>query len=398
MDGQKLGIEKRRRGMVESVRRGVSMRQTAVKFGVAHSTVEFWVRRAANRRLDRVDWSGRPPGRRHPVNRTSREMEDLLLAVRLELRSTSDLGEFGAEAIHRELLARKVENPPAVRTINRVLDRRGALDGRKRVRRPAPPRGWYLPHVAHQKAELDSFDFVEGLVIQGGPQVAVLTAISLHGGLAASWPMTQTTSRRVVEALTAHWSAVGRPAYAQFDNDTRFQGPHHHPDTIGRVTRLCLSLGVVPVFAPPREQGFQACIENFNGRWQAKVWARFHHDSLADLEDQSARYIAASRRRSAVRIEAAPERRPFPKRWRLNLQAQPRGRIIYLRRISETGSLTLLGHAFHVDPAWAHRLVRAQVDLTTATISFYSLRRRTPSEQELLKTVKHKVPHRPFRE
>ncbi len=42
--------------------------------------------------------------------------------------------------------------------------------------------------------------------------------------------------------------------------------------------RLCLSLGVTAVFAPPRETGFQAAVESFNARWQAKVWQRFHFD------------------------------------------------------------------------------------------------------------------------
>jgi hypothetical protein len=51
-----------------------------------------------------------------------------------------------------------------------------------------------------------------------------------------------------------------------FDNDTRFQGPHQFPDAIGRVARLCLSLDIVPVFAPVHEHGFQAAIEAFNGR------------------------------------------------------------------------------------------------------------------------------------
>ena len=70
---------------------------------------------------------------------------------------------------------------------------------------------------------------------------------------------------------------------SQFDNDTRFQGPHQHRDVVSRVMRLCLSLGVTPVFAPVREHGFQNAIENLNGRWQAKVWSRFHHESLAAL-------------------------------------------------------------------------------------------------------------------
>jgi putative transposase len=183
--------------------------------------------------------------------------------VRTELGRGSDLGFHGAEAIHEALEGRKVEPLPSVRTINRILERRGALDGRRRLRRPAPPPGWHLPEVASKRRELDSFDVVEGLVIKGGPQVEVLNGISLHGGLAASWPVeASVTAKLVVESLIEHWRASGLPGYAQFDNDTIFQGTHAHPDVIGRVSRLCLSLGVVPVFVVPHEFGFQSMIEN----------------------------------------------------------------------------------------------------------------------------------------
>ncbi|MFQ5668648.1 MAG: hypothetical protein ACE5I7_19770 [Candidatus Binatia bacterium] len=74
------------------------------------------------------------------------------------------------------------------------------------------------------------------------------------------------SAKLTVDLVQAHWHAVGVPAYAQFDDDTIFQGAHEHRDSISRVMRLCLSLGIVPVFAPPREPGFQAAIENFNGR------------------------------------------------------------------------------------------------------------------------------------
>jgi hypothetical protein len=43
----------------------------------------------------------------------------------------------------------------------------GALDGQRRVRRLPPPRGWYLPEVAQDRAELDSFDIIEGLALHG---------------------------------------------------------------------------------------------------------------------------------------------------------------------------------------------------------------------------------------
>src|SRR5262249_34272681 len=158
-------------------------------------------------------------------------------------------------------------------------------------------------------------------------------------------------------------------------------------DSISRVMRLCLSFGVVPVFAPPREPGFQAAIESFNGHWQAKVWARFHHDSLPMLCARSARYIAALRQRRAARIDAAPPRRPVPATWELALQAHPRGLLIYVRRTSEHDTVNLLGHTFQIDRHWLHRLVRCVVDLDAKLISCFALRRRDPDHQPLLATL-----------
>jgi hypothetical protein len=345
-----------------------------------------------------VDWNDRPSTPRK-TTRTDAAIEDLVLTVRSELDKVSDLGFHGAEAIHEALEARQVESLPSVRTINRILERRGVLDSRKRTRRPAPLPGWYLPEVGSKRRELDSFDVVEGLVIKGGPQVEVLNGISLHGGLAASWPMeASVTARVVVESLIEHWRAFGLPGYAQFDNDTIFQGPHAHPDVVGRVSRLCLSLGVVPVFVVPHEFGFQSTIENYNGTWQQKVWARFEHGSLLDLQGHSQRYVTALRRHRADRIESAPERYAFPKRWRLDLQSRPRGRIIYLRRTSAAGTVEVLGRSFEVDPQWLHRLVRVEVDLDGDKIRIYRLRRRDPQDQPLLKELHHHIKKKRFSE
>jgi hypothetical protein len=375
------------------------LRAVARRFRVALSTVQRWVQRADKQRLDRVNWEDRPSGAPTPVNRTSVDREDRILTIRKHLRDESDLGEYGAVAIRRELEKRNVKPLPSVRTIGYVLHRRGALDNRPRVRRAAPRPGWYLPDVVSGKAELDSFDIVEGLVIKGGPQVEVFNGVSVHGGLVVSWPREQTvTAEFVTEAMVEHWRAVGRPRYAQFDNDPIFQGAQVHPDTVGRVIRTCLSRDVVPVFAPPRETGFQAAIEGYNGRWQAKVWGRFQHPSLEALCERSNRYVIAHRARSASRIEAAPARRPFPPKWTLNLQAHPRGRMVFVRRTNEKGEVQLLGRTFRVDPQWPNRLVRADLDLTQERIGFYTLRRRAPDQQPLVAEVVYKLPQRKFHE
>lgn len=380
-----------------AVRGGQSIRSVAHEFLVPLSTVQYWLARAQGKRLDRVDWQDRPSVPKQ-TRRTSRRMERRVLAARRWLKARSPLGEYGAPAIHRHLQDQGLQPLPAVRTIGRILQRHGVLDGHRRLRRPPPPKGWYLPQVAAAEDELDCFDTIEGLVIRQGPQVAVFTGISLHGGLAAAWPQPRVTAAFVQQALVAHWAEVGLPAYAQFDNDTRFTGPRHCPDAVGRVVRTCLSLGVTPVFAVPNETGFQAPIESFNGRWQAKVWARFHHRSLRALKQRSDRYIAASRHRHAARIQAAPTRRPIPKRWRLNLQAPLRGTIIYLRRTNDRGRVCLLGHSFAVDRYWVHRLVRAEVNLDQGLIRFFALRRRAPEHQPLLNEVPYLMPHKPFKE
>lgn len=383
--------------MVAAVRAGRSQRAVAREFRVSLATVQLWLGRAGHERLDRVDFSDRPSAR-HRLGRIEVGLEDLIVELRRDLRERSVLGEYGAAAIQTALRER-ADLPwpvPALRTIGRVLDRRGALDGGRRVRRPAPPPGWYLPDVARRQRELDSFDIVEGLYLRGQPELGILTAISLHGGLPGAWPAFGMRAAQVVPAIVGHWRTFGLPAYAQFDNDMRFVGSTAHPDSIGSVIRLCLALGVVPVFSVPNEMGFQAAIEALNGRWQAKVWARFWEPTLAALQERSARWTTAVRVRSAARIEAAPVRDPFPdgpvRPW-----SAPGGRMVFLRRTNEHGVASVLGHRFDVDRHWPHRLVRAEVDLGPGRIDFFALRRREPADQPLLAQLPYVIPERWFR-
>jgi putative transposase len=321
-----------------------------------------------------------------------------VLTARREL-AQSDLGAIGAEQIRQALLEQGVAAVPSVRTINRILARRGALDRRHRTRRPPPPTGWYLPDVAVARAELDSFDIVEGLVIKDGPEVEVLNGVSLHGGLVASWPTAApVTAASTVTALTEHWRAVGLPGYAQFDNDMIFQGTHRYPDALGRVIRLCLSLGVVPVFVPPRETGFQAMIESYNGWWQARVWSRFQHAGLEDLQGRSRRYVAALRKHRAARVEAAPDRRAFPADWKLDLKKRPRGRLVYVRRSNGVSEVTLLGRTWQLAQVWPNRLVRCEVHLDQDKLRFFTLRRKEPSSQPQILEVDYRLPARGFQD
>ena len=126
------------------------------------------------------------------------------------------------------------------------------------------------------------------------------------------------------------------------------------------------------------------------------MWTRFVHPDLPALVERSQQYVAAARQRSAVRLEGAPPRRPFPPDWRADLQAPLRGRGLCLRRTDAPGGVSLLGHAYPVAVQWPHRLVRAAVDLTAGAVAFYALRRRVPTWQPLLREVDYQVPRGDF--
>lgn len=385
----------RRREIVRAARAGESLRAIAARFRVSVGTVSYWVAHAEGKRLDRVCFDNRPPGR--AWNRTGAQLETSIVSIRATLREHSILGEYGGDAIRQALhVALSMPEPPARSTIYRVLARRGALDGVHRQRRPAPPKGWYLPDLACGRAELDSFDFIEDLKIADGPLVDVLTGTSLHGALAEAWVMERPSARSTLQALVERWRRDGLPTYAQFDNDTIFQGAHQFADTVGRISRLCLALGVIPVFAPPREPGFQNAIEGFNALWQSKVWQRHHFPHVQALTGVSACYIAAYRAKTAARRELAPNRRSFPKRFKLDLSAALKGTMIFLRRSSENGNVDLLGRSFTVDPRWPHRLVRCEVDFAHQRIRFYALRRRDPDNHPLLHQIHYPRPNKPF--
>ena len=131
--------------------------------------------------------------------------------------------------------------------------------------------------------------------------------------------------------------------------------------------------------------------------WQTKVWQRHHCRNVAALETVSARYILAHHAKTAVRREAAPQRRRFPPRFTFDLQAPLAGTMIYIRRSTELGDVNLLGHNFRVAEHWLHRLVRCEVDFTREHIRFHVLRRRDSTEQPLLTQIYYARPSKPFK-
>ena len=140
--------DKDRRMVVAAVRGGQTQRAVARRFGVGLGHLQYWLARTRGQKLDQVDWSDQSTAPRQQGRQTKVSLQRRVLALRLELRRGA-LGFVGAQAIHDALRAERPKAKlPCLRTIGRILKRQGALDAVRRVRRAAPPAGWYLPDVA----------------------------------------------------------------------------------------------------------------------------------------------------------------------------------------------------------------------------------------------------------
>ena len=338
--------------------------------------------------MNQVDWNDRSTRPLHQPTRIPRGVQNLICRLRRQL-AQDDLGFNGAAAVQAAFQSERPTIPaPSLATINRILHAHGFMDQRRRIRSSAPPLGWYLPDCASSGCELDSFDLIEGLGLGEAGLCDVFTGRALWGCSRLAVPAPRWSARAIVSELIRYWHQHGLPTFAQFDNDMRFHGSRHPPGSLGRVIRFCLGLGIVPVFAPPRESGFQAAIENFNGIWQRCVWQRFHFDVLADVRLRSERFIRAYVRllRNRGHDERAPCRRLIEP-TRPNYSQIPNGKVIFLRRTNDNGFVEVLNHRVKVDPNWPHRLLRCELNLPDQTMRCYRLRRRAPSEQPLVATV-----------
>jgi hypothetical protein len=199
-------------------------------------------------------------------------------------------------------------------------------------------------------------------------------------------------SDKGTEAFCAHflhaWQALGVPAVSQVDNELTLVGGNPSGFTFPQVLRLGLLLGVHWWFIPPGEPGRNPDIESFNGLWQARVLWRHRCPGLPAVRRTSARFLGyyhtrkphraltvathGSRFPGAVLAAAQEQLRPLPRGFALDRYRDAgghlrlplaRGRISFVRRVTETGTIDLPGGAYRV----GRRLARQYVVATLYT-------------------------------
>jgi putative transposase len=322
---------------------------------------------------------------RHVVQRIPPEVERTILSIRRRLQAHATAATryrlVGAHAILAELKALGVRPLPGVRTIERVLQRHGLTAPRVRLAPLLPRQEWPGPQ-ARASNELHEVDLVGPVYLQGsGHRYYIWVCKDVFDGAVC---LRLAGSRRMDEVLWflgECWKDLGRPEQAQFDNAQELSGRGPSARFLCRVIRLCLRYGVRPVFIPEGEPQFNGSTENFNGWFQEPLFQR-HYRRPGDLRRELARLQeavntqhvrprlrgqTAAQHRRGLRLQKLPESFVVPT-GRLPLAE---GRVLFIRRVSLAGTVTVLSQSFRVGKRHRGLYLRLVIDTGRGWLTAY---------------------------
>jgi putative transposase len=297
---------------------------------------------------------------------TSRRCEQLIVQTRQRL-IRAKLGLHGPTAIQRELhnLDRR-KPPPSCATIKRVLHRQGLLRTPKAQSRYFPVPTEQLSGIVHACDWTCRY-------LKAGCKVYAFHTLDLHTRGCHQTLAHDKTLATVRQHFLETWETLGIPDYLQLDNDAVFCGGYKVPRVFGQMVRLCLYLGIEPIFLPVAEPQRNGAVEQLNGLWQRALWKRTHFPTfaacvrsrslflhwylyeyappaLAGKTPHQAQRTQVCRRLTKRQAAALPDPLPITT-----------GRIHFLRQVASDGTITVLNERWRVGRRRAGKYVWATV-------------------------------------
>jgi putative transposase len=321
----------------------------------------------------------------HIALRIPPELERTILSIRRRLQAHASPATryslTGAGAILAELKSLGVRPLPCERTVERVLERNGLTAPRVRLA-PLLPRQDYPGPQARASNELHEVDLVGPIYLKGsGRRYYIWAGKDAFDGAVC---LRLAYSRRMDEVLWflgECWKELGRPEQVQLDNARALAGWGPAARTLSRVIRLCLRFGVSPVFIPVGEPQFNGSVENFNGWFQEPLLQR-RFNRPGDRRRELARLQEAvntqhvhprlggktpAQHRRGLRLPKLPASFVVPT-GRLPLSA---GRVIFIRRVSGAGTVTVLSQSYRVGKRHRGLYLRLVVDTGHGWLTAY---------------------------
>jgi len=227
------------------------------------------------------DQSKAPKRCPHKINSA---VEKLVLNIRDNLENTK-YAQIGAMAIAWQI-QKLGGTPPPLWSINRILKRNDRIKqkterakNKSNVNYPYFTEAFYPGHI-HQA------DLVGPRYLKGDGRFYCFSTIDRFSHQAYSVPLRSKDDDSIIYALIKTWKVIGVPKLLQFDNELSFLGSNRYPHSFGKVLKLCLSVGIQPIFIPQGEPWRNGVIEHFNRTFESNFYRTEQFKNFKHLQEQ----------------------------------------------------------------------------------------------------------------
>jgi IS30 family transposase len=278
-----------------------------------------------------------------------------------------------AQAIHYELRELGISPLPTPDTIHIWLKQAGQIRER-RVRKPPNPTYPVLPCKAVN--DVQELDFKGPFYLQDHAHKYYLMVLRDKRSKKTALRALATKSMdAILDFLVSAWQSMGCPRYLKMDNCLDFRGSNLYPRSPSKLVRVCLDLGIQPVFIPLREPWRNGVVENLNGlldrflfRTQTFATEKQLHQAVQRMETtiNTTHRLPALEGKTPQEFAANVKLRypPTGYDWRTRNLQLLKGKVTFIRFVRKSGRITLTAKdKFLIGKKYKWQYVLANVDV-----------------------------------
>ena len=251
-----MNIKELREKAIKRYKNSESPKEIYQSLGKGKTWFFKWLKRY---KLDRKDWAKSHSCRPHQSpKRINKTMEQMVIETRKHLEKKL-YSQIGALAIHYNLNKQGIISPP-ISTINKILRRNDLIHQKIKY----IPKGVNYPSLTISRSNyLHQLDVVGPRYLKEDGRFYSINLIDAYDRRNSINPDRRQNRMAIIKALICSWHTLGIPCYLQIDNQLALRGSNHYPHSFGVVIRICLHLGIQPLFIPLAEPWRNGIIEHF---------------------------------------------------------------------------------------------------------------------------------------
>jgi transposase len=318
------------------------------------------------------DLSKRP---HHTRDKISETMEQTIIDTRKKLETTL-YAQIGALNIKWHLEEQGL-TPPPVSTINSVLKRNNLVKKKTKYE----PKGADYPALKAEYSNfMHQFDVVGPRYLKTDGRFYSANAIDTYDRRCCINPARRQTKADILASLLRCFIILGIPKYLQMDNKLSMRGSNRYPHSFGLIIRLCLYLGIQPIFIPIKEPWRNGIIEKFQDVFDKSFFRSQYFKSFYQVlsqargfeifHDNNHRYSTLDGKTPAEKMNGDLKYLPndFMLPSKLGISS---GYVHLVRFIRSNRILDIFGEKFAMPVELEHEYVWITIDTEKETLSIY---------------------------